>query len=150
MAWTYNASLIASVALYQVRFLTGDNDEKKPLVSDEEISFMLTLRPGIFGAAADCCRAIAAKFSRDADSVQGDLHTLYSSRSRAYAARAIELDLKDARGSWGMPFAGGISVTDTQTRQQDGDRVAGEFSIGMDDNARAGGAHSDPGIASSG
>src|SRR5262249_32672598 len=109
----------------------------------EEIAFALTQRASIHGAAAVCCRALATKYSRSADQQAGDTRVMYSQISKAYAAKAIQLEATAAMqgagaataggAGAGAPFAGGISVTDLINRQNDTDRMPPIFSIGMTD-----------------
>ena len=44
-----------------------------------------------------------------------------------YEARAAQMGA-------GLPFAGGISVSDKQANEADTDRVAPQFNIGLEDN----------------
>lgn len=134
MTWTYNPASIADTPLYQVRFLIGDTLPKDPQLSDEELGFALSLRSSIYGAAAESCRALAAQMSRQADSTQGSLHTLYSSRARAYAMRAAEFEVKAMARSAALPYSGQTSRSDYRLADGDEDRIAGQFFIGMDDD----------------
>jgi hypothetical protein len=137
---TYDATAIATTPLFQVRFLIGDTRVTGDVfLFDEEILFAIQMRPVVsggfpYGAAADCARAIAARFSRDIDTVQGEMRTLYSSRQKAYAARAIELEAIAASRAGAMPYAGGISQIDKSNAVMDGDRVVPAFNIGEEDN----------------
>lgn len=135
MSWSYNVNSLATNQTYQVRMLIGDTIPTDAQLQDEEIAFTLTLRANIWGAAAECCRSIASNYSREADSVQGELRTIYSARARAYAARATAFDARASLGGAGLPYAGGISVTDKQNQEQNTDRVAPQFNLGMDDSA---------------
>jgi len=134
VTWTYDVTSLGTNTVAQVRFTIGDTLQKDPQLQDEEIAFALQMRSSIYGASADCCRAIAAQLARQADSSQGPQRTTYSSKSRAYAARASQLDnLAVTRGSV-MPFAGGISVADKVAQETDTDRVSPQFQIGLEDN----------------
>ena len=134
MAWTYEAANLATSSLYQVRYLVGDIIDVEHLVDDEEINFALTQRPSIYGAAAMVCRSLAAKFSRKVDTVDKDLRTTYSSQAIAYAKMAVNYETQASVRSGGLPYAGGISVADKITNEQDPDRVPPSFTIDMDDN----------------
>jgi hypothetical protein len=134
MTWSYNTAELATNTTYQVRFTIGDTLPNDPQLQDEEIAFALSMRSSIYGASADCCRAIAAGLSRQADSSQGPQRTTYSSKARAYATRAAQLDnLAVTRGGV-MPYAGGISISDKVAQETDTDRVAPQFQVGMEDN----------------
>jgi hypothetical protein len=120
--------------MMQVRLIVGDTKQTDPQVQDEEINFALTQRPSIWGAAAMVCRSISSRLSREADTVDKDLRTVLSARAKAYAARANEYDLKAAVRGGAMPYAGGISIADKVTNEQDTDRVQPAFTVSMDDN----------------
>jgi hypothetical protein len=134
VTWTYDPTMLATNQVYQVRFTIGDTLSADPQLQDEEIAFALSMRSSIYGASADCCRAISAGFARAVDGSQGAQRTTYSSKSRAYAARAAQFDnLAVSRGG-AMPFAGGISIADKIMQECDPDRVSPQFQIGMEDN----------------
>lgn len=134
MVWTYNPAQLSTNMIYQVRFLVGDTLANSQQISDEEIGFSLTIRSSIWGAAATCLRNLAAQLSREADSTQKELRILYSSRARAYALRAAELEaLSVGRGGF-AGYAGAISLADKAMIAENPDRVNPQFSLGMDDN----------------
>lgn len=132
--WTYDPAAIATSQLYQVRTLIADVNAKDQLLWDEQINFALTQRGNIYSAAADCCRQIAAKYSRDIDLTEGLLHKTYSVRQKAFADRAQELDMRAKFTGKGLPYAGGISRSDKRLREQDSDRVMPQFMIGLTDD----------------
>lgn len=135
--WTYSGDPRVSDK-DAVRFLIGDTVWKDQLINDPEILFALTQRTSTKGAAADCCRAIAARLSREVDSVDAQLRTMWSSRARQFSARAFELDAQAKMGGGGaMPYAGGISISDRSRDIQNTDRVQPEYVIGADDNLNA-------------
>lgn len=134
MAWTYTASATPSNK-DAVRRTIGDVLTGDQQLQDEEINYALTLYANIYLASAECCRWISAQFARKVDTVQGELRTLYSNQTRAYAARANELQAMGmARGAGSMPFAGGISVSDKAANLADTDRVTPQFNIGQNEN----------------
>jgi hypothetical protein len=131
--WTYQPSQILTTPLYQVRFLLGDTDGNGQQVQDEEISFSLLTIGSVWGAAAICCRALAAKMSRLADQASGTSTINYSQRAKAYAQRAVEYDaILAERGT--TPYSGGMSVADMQNFAMNSDLVQPIFEIGMMDN----------------
>ena len=133
--WTYDPALIATSALYQVRTLIADVNIKDQLLWDEQISFAISQRNGnIYAAGADCCRQIAAKYSRDVDTTEGLLHRSYSVRQRAFADRAGELDARAKITGKGAAIAGGISRQDKREQNADTDRVMPAFLMGLTDN----------------
>jgi hypothetical protein len=117
-----------------IRFLIGDTIYSDPQLQDPEINFAYTTRGNIWGAAAMLCRALAAQLSRQADVVDQNLRNAYSQRARAYMIRASDYEVQAAIRSGAMPYAGGISIADKQQQEQDTDRVAPQFQLGMDDN----------------
>lgn len=133
--WTYDPTTLATSQVNQIRRLVGDVLSSDQQIFNEEIAFALTQRPNVYGAAADCCRYIAAQYARKVDTIQpGPLSVMYSSQSKNYQTRANELDkLASLRGG-GMPYAGGISVMDKLTQVLDSDRVTPSFNIGMQDS----------------
>lgn len=92
MSWTYDHAAIATSDLNKVRFLVGDTVQAAAQQQDEEITFALTERGTVYGAAAMCCRALAAKYAREADVSDRDLRTSLSQRSTAYRKMADEYE----------------------------------------------------------
>lgn len=134
MTWTYDVAGLSSNSKDQMRLLVGDTLSDDPQLQDEEIQFLLTTRSSIYGAAAQCCRSIASQYSRKADAVQGELHTLYSAQAKAYSARAAEYENRSVAAGGALPYAGGISIADKQAQEQNADRVPPQFALGMEDN----------------
>ena len=134
-SWSYDSTQIANVPLYQVRRLIGDVLYGDQQMQDEEILWTISQYGNVYMAAAECCRSLSAQFARMVDTVQGELHTLYSQRTKNYLAMANKFDgIGMSRGTFSMAYAGGISVADKQARNEDTDRVPPQFNIGMDDN----------------
>lgn len=134
MTWTYDVTLLGANPFMQVRLLIGDTNSQAPLKQDEEIKFLLTLDPSIWRAASNCCRAIAGNYSRDADSVQGELKQVYSVRAKAYLALAAQYANDAVTRGGGLPYAGGISVFDKLQQELNPDRVSPQFNLGEDEN----------------
>ena len=134
MTWSYTLAAIATTPLYQVRLMIGDTVSSKPLLQDEEISFYITQDPSVWRAASRACRAIAGNFSRDADSVQGELKQVMSVRSKQYNSLAAQYANDAVARGGGLPYAGGISVFDKIQQELNPDRVEPQFNLGMDDN----------------
>lgn len=132
--WTYDPTHLATTALFQLRWLIGDTLPKDPLLQDEELTWAITQRSSIYGAAADCCRSIAARLSREADATQGPATTHYSVRARNYRAQAGSYDVMAMARSAGLPYSGQISRTDYNNMVSDTDRMAPQFRLGLDEN----------------
>lgn len=134
MTWSYTVSDLATSKKDQVRLLIGDTVQTDQQLQDEEINFLLSRRGTIYGAAAECCRSLQAKFSRSVDQASGNYSAKYSQLAKAYGVKASEYEAKVATSGAVMPHAGGISVTDKLAQEQDSDRVSPQFQVGMDDN----------------
>jgi hypothetical protein len=134
MSWNYDLTVLATDKMTQVRYLIGDTVPTEPLVQDEEIVFMLAQRPSIYAAAAQCCRALAARLSREADTVDKDLHTLMSARAKAFRAMSNDYEVKAVTRSGAQVFAGGTSYSDVAQRQGDLNRIPSQFALGEDTN----------------
>lgn len=148
MTWSYDVDDLETSPKDQVRFLIGDMFTGDQQLQDEEINFAISLRASVWGAAAECCRALAAKFARSVDSAAGDTRTWLSQMAKGYSAKAGEFEAKAAMNGASAPYAGGISVADKIRQEADRDRVAPQFQIGMTDDflpvAPAGNETSDP------
>lgn len=134
MTWSYSPTSLATNPFMQVRRLIGDVISSDQQIADEEITFALTQRSSIYGAAAECCRYIAAQYSRQADTVTGELKENFSNRARAYSAMAMQMETLSTSRGGAVPYAGGISVSDKINQEANLDRVTPQFAIGMDDN----------------
>lgn len=139
MTWTYNISTIATSPMTQVRRLIGDVIQTDQQIADEEITFSLTQRSSIYGAAADACRYIASQYSRKADVIVqspggGALKTNYSQQAKSYLAMAAQFENISVSRGGALPYVGGISVTDKANNEADTDRVSPQYNIGMEDN----------------
>jgi hypothetical protein len=132
--WTYSLTQLSTSKMMQVRRIIGDTDTTDQLLQDEEITFALSQRPSIYGAAAEACRYIAGQFARLVDTAASDLKVAYSQRSKQYTQLAILMEAKALARSGGLPYAGGISISDKETREQDPDRVQPQFQLDMEDN----------------
>lgn len=134
MTWTYSITDLATSQKDQVRLLIGDTVTSDQQLQDEEIDYMLTRRGSTYGAAAECCRSLQAKFSRSVDYTAAGTKSSYSQLAKAYGVKAAEFEAKSAMSGAGAPYAGGISVTDKRNQEQNPDRVSPQFQVGMDDN----------------
>ena len=92
MTWSYSGDPSASEK-DAVRFLIGDTDTDDQLLSDEEITYVITESGGSkYQAAHDAAYAIASKFSRMAQSKSvGDMSISYADRAQAFFMLANEL-----------------------------------------------------------
>ena len=135
MTWSYDPTQLNTNTLMQVRLLIEDVKTGDQQLQDEEINWTVSQFSTVYLAAAQCCRLLAARYSRDVDTVQGELRTLYSVRQRAYATRAIEYqNWGMQRGGGGMPYAGGVSIQDKTNQVLNTDRVPPDFNKNQFEN----------------
>jgi hypothetical protein len=132
--WTYNAAQVGTVDLYTVRHLIGDVIVSDQQLNDQEILWTIGQYSNDWLAAAECCRNIAARYARQVDTVQAELRTLYSQRTKRYQSMAQDLEMRGMARGGVQAYVGGISISDKITNETDTDRVAPQFSIGMFDN----------------
>lgn len=135
-AWTYNPAQLLTVPLFQVRRLIGDVIQDDPQLWDNDILFALDQRGGnIYLAGADAAGYLAAQYARKVDTTSpGSISTASGTQAQKYADLSARLaGLGIGRGAGIMPFAGGISVTQKQSMEEDTDRVQPAFVIGMTD-----------------
>jgi len=90
MTWSYDTSLATDKD--KVRFYIGDTDQTDQLLQDEEINFLLTETTNVLLAASRAAKAVAAKFSRQADKAVGDLRISLSQKAQAYTTLAADLE----------------------------------------------------------
>lgn len=134
MSWTYSG-VPGDSTVDTVRFLAGLTSSGAPgTLSDEEITYLASAEGSVYLAAASACQKVATHY---ASSVQtrrvGDLTLTYGDRATEFASRAMELRRRAAVNGGTFVYAGGISVADKATNQQDTDRVTPEIARNMDD-----------------
>lgn len=132
--WTYSGDPATS-SRDAVRFLIQDTNESAPLVSDEEIAWELSQHNNnLYRAAAVLANTVAATFAQAVQTKSvGSLSITYAARSEAYTSLARRLAARVRSKSVIAPYAGGISISDKQTREADTDWNRPDFEIGMSD-----------------
>lgn len=105
-----------------VRYLVGDTDEDDPLQSDEEIQYLLEIEGGVYRAAIGSCKAIAALLSRRPDYKAGRITVSNRQRAQDFLDLAEKLRMRFVNSS-AIPFAGGVSVLDKESRTANTDLV---------------------------
>lgn len=97
MSWSYSGDPSTSPK-DEVRFLVGDTDSTKPLISDEEVNYTIALvyaadppASGNYLPAAFCADSIASKSARSVDKSVGDLRISYSQQAKAFRDMAFQL-----------------------------------------------------------
>lgn len=134
MTWSYLPQIAPIKPLYQVRMAIGDTLINDQQLQDEEILQFLAGRTTFYGACADACRSLAAKFSRSVTMKGGGSTANYSDLAKAYLRMATSFENKAVLSGSGMPYAGGISVADKTAQEQNTDRVKPQFNIDSNDN----------------
>jgi hypothetical protein len=133
MTFTYTPGSTTSAT--RVRLLVGDTDPNAPLqerLEDEEITDLLLIFGGYRAAAAGGAEALAAKFARSAtNKTMGQASLAWK---RFDQLTALAKTLRSSVSLAAVPFAGGISVSQKETLEQDTDRVTPSFQKGMLDN----------------
>jgi len=124
LTWSYTGDPNGS-ELDQVRFEIGDTDSTDQLLQDEEIGFVVLQESNLKYSAAECCVRIAAKFARQAQKSVGPLSISANQKYDQYIR--LGAVLRAQGGTPPMPFAGGISVSDVNTRRADTDANLGSF-----------------------
>jgi hypothetical protein len=132
--WSYYATKLATSPKDQVRLLIKDTTSTNQLMQDEEINFFLTLRSSVWGAAAECCFALAAQWSQSVDQGVGTAKASFSQAAKAYKALGAVFNARAAAMGSGMPYAGGLSIADMLNQTSNDDRPGPQFALGMTDN----------------
>jgi hypothetical protein len=136
MTWTYGGAPGTTTSATRrdaVRLLVGDTDTTDQQVSDEEIAFALSqTSDDIYNAGALMCRALAGKYSRLVDTSIESVSSSYSQRAKQYSELAVRLVKEGKRlGSVGLgvPVAGGMSISEMESVEDDLDRVPSAFRV---------------------
>lgn len=128
MAWTYNIELTEPKD--KVRLMIGDTTNVDPQFQDEELEAMLAIYGNVTQTAVAAARALSARYSRQADKWVGDLKILASQRAKQYRELADMLETASV-GTFGIPSAGGIRVSQKEAAEGDTDRVQPSFKSNM-------------------
>lgn len=125
------------MAIADVRFFIGDT-ETPYLLSDEQITLAIDATTSDIAAAAMCARHLSARFARQVDKRFESISSANSQKSAAFETLARNLEQQAKRaGGLGVPVAGGISMADVQSADNDADRVRPYFRDGMFHNPPA-------------
>ena len=141
MSWSYdNDTLNKTTSIGRknsVRYLVGDTDDCNQMVQDEEILFSLSESNGnIYYAASEVAMALSSKFSIKVDTeLDGAIKSNYSTLSKQYhdlASRLKQKALMKSGSALGVK-AGGLSILDMTTNDENTDRVKPSFTKGQFD-----------------
>lgn len=142
MTWTYDSTVI-STDLGKVRTLIGDTVSTDQQLTDEQIAFFLSESSNIYAAAIACCRAIIAKYAREADRTAGKGNTTRSQRITHYQDLIKQLESDKNIKIAGISFDGS-SISQSNSLDSDTDFRGPLFRRGMNDHPCApSGANSD-------
>jgi len=137
VTWTYDGAPGTSTADGRrdaVRVLAGDTDTNDQQVTDETITFYLSESgDDVYGAAAATARAIAASYGRRVNTAFEGVRADYDQLQQHYLKLATRLDregkLKGA--GLGVPRAGGISIDEMDSADENDDRPLPRFRRGQ-------------------
>lgn len=126
MSWFYSGDP-ASSDKDQIRFLVSDTDINAQLVQDEEINWALSEYSNCATAASAVALSIAAQYAKKVNfTISKDLRVSYKNQADFYSNLADDLTSR-ALFVLAMPYAGGISVDDKESYENDLDRVKPSF-----------------------
>lgn len=117
--YTYDPSTPAGM----LRLRLGDIDPAWPLLSDMELQAMLDGANGNLGVAVfPAILAIIARLGAETSETVGSVSITGKDRMAAYE-KLYDLLMSRIGFDGGMPYAGGISVSDNRTLEADADRA---------------------------
>lgn len=130
MSWSYSGDPSASSG-DAVRFMLGDTDSSDPLVTDEEIAWLLDQGIGVEETAARMAEALAAKFARQVStSVEG---VSINASDRATQFRALAAHLRSQSSLVAVPTVGGTDIPRRFTTGMDANDTVEGNSFGADE-----------------
>lgn len=117
-----------------LKFLVGDQSTSSAteLLSTAECNWLLTTYGSPRAAAPHAARAIAADFADKVDKSVGDFRLAANEKFEHYTTLAKSLERQASFSA--TPYAGGISISDKRSYEDDTDRVPPSFTIGMHDD----------------
>lgn len=122
----------------EVRFLLGDTNKSRPMMSNHEINYLIDEEGSPLQAAISGSLQLAAKYSRMCDETVGKVKKDYSQRSKAFLKLADELRKKVVWSGGLMPYAGGISISGKSDNDSNPDRVKPIFTRETHNNDNSG------------
>jgi hypothetical protein len=133
VSWTYSGDP-ASSNTDAVRFLCGQTSTADSvLLADEELSYLIAQTPTVNYAAARACESLANQYATRL--AEGEAVGPFSAEwgDRAQKLQQLAKALRTQAGFSVTPFVGGSRVADRDSRVDDTDRVADQFTVGMMD-----------------
>jgi len=131
LTWTYSGNP-ADSPRDRVRFLVMDTDSSDPLLSDEEVAWLLTEQTSVYLAAANAAEAIAAKFAKDISRSVIGISAQPGNRAQFYLDLAETLRAQiGTTNKHGEVFAGGLTISGKRTLDSDSNAVQPSFKMGQ-------------------
>lgn len=140
MSWSYSGDPSKSNRDW-VRWRVQDTNASNKKQSDAEIDAALVTYGSKERAAVEVLRTIGRGYLDRVDTTMGKLKIAHSQRAKAYFADADKLERELAFSA--VPWAGGISVADKESYEEDSDRVKPKFGKGMHDTVEGQDAQSE-------
>jgi hypothetical protein len=115
-----------------VRFLAGLTNKRDPLISDEEIAYLLAETGNdVYESAARALEQLATQFARLAETTKlGDRAEEYGNRSAKFKDRAAEVIAEGGTAAAGVK-APQIYTSSRDAALADTSRVSTQFEVGM-------------------
>ena len=111
MSWNYSVDQASPKD--RVRFVIGDTDNDRQLISDEEIvAVLIRQNSNITRAAIEICEHLEAKFVRRAESRSGEIIADFLTVAGKYRELAARLRKRGLKGYW-------LSTPDARTSDKD-------------------------------
>lgn len=99
MTWSYSTA--QTTAKDKVRFMVGDNDNDRQLISDEEINAVLARQSNnVIRSTIEIAEHLEAKFVRRAESRSGEIIADFLTVAGKYRDLARRLKKKVTKGYW--------------------------------------------------
>ena len=125
LTWTYNTSHTTDLA--KVRFIIGDTDNDRQLISDEEINATLSRQSNnLTRTAIEICDHLEAKYVRRAESRSGDIIADFLTVAAKYRELANRLRRKGVKG-FAMFYIADRETELAQTSMEKSKISLGEF-----------------------
>jgi hypothetical protein len=135
MANTYSSTSITT-DVAKVRLLVGDTNSADWLMTDEEVSYFLSVDTDIRLVAARCCDAIRGKLARNVDRSNIQLSAQRSQVMQHYMdlAAILRTEARGDQSEGAVAYLAGSSIAERDTQRSDSSIVQAVFQRGMDDN----------------
>jgi len=140
MTFTYSGTPSASQR-DAIRFLLNDTDSTDVLLTDEEISYLISTWSSTYESARAGAEVIASKFTRDADNISkkvGDISISKSFQSKAKQYRELAKSLFDQRMRLSPPTPTINAQAIESTVNRDAFTPTTDFYLGQFDNPSSG------------